>query len=388
MNNNGYINSADAVYAEKAREKRVTEYCDIFKGIIRECKLFLYAQVVVYLIMAYLLFWVILGAKDLFQPLVSVMFPVAALAVTVVKRDMKGNLIGLGTDVVSIAAFLYLHVMDAPVMVLLLASLIIHGVRAEKIYCHERIKELYGYSRFSSFDICNQILGESSYADGIIADYESVFDNELMKYERTSHYVSPKLKKIQTAAAAAVIAGIVALVISSSVMGKIKGAQSIDSIGNKTGGSVKGSVTQIFDVSGIGTDSLTDDEYWVTFGGEQVLFVVPGPSKSDFEALMRFQHPEKFDPDLSGDVKASDKPVEFVGEIVKADDGKYSDDKITVAKQQKDKSSLPFNTKYYIRIYNTSFFGILQKIGIILFVLGAAAWAGVIVMENLESRRY
>ena len=121
------------------------------------------------------------------------------------------------------------------------------------------------------------------------------------------------------------------------------------------------------------------------FGDEQVCFSVSGAKKDDFDALTLYQHPDKY---TVGKVKASDKPVEFVGMIVKADDSKYSGYRLTPTAQQQKKSDLEFNTTYYIQVYNVGAFELIQKIGIIVFIAAALLWTGVIVMGNLESRKY
>lgn len=381
-------NRFGGVYADKVRDDSITKCCDVFRGIVRRNKLFLYAQLIVYLLLGYEVLMAMLSVRYLVQGGVCLIFTLAALAVTVVKRDMKGDLVGLGIDVAAIAVFMYFRLVDSATMILFLASMIIHGIRAEKIYCYDRIKDLYGFSRFNSFDICNQVLGDDDFADSIIASYENAFDNELMKYERASHYVPPLFKKIQTLSACAVVAGIAALVVSSVVTAKVNGAQKIDKIGAKTGGAVKGTVTQILDVKSYSTDSLTDEEYWVTFGGEQVCFSVPSEHKEKFESLLKYQHPEKFDADMSSDVKPSSKPIEFTGEIVKADDSKYADSRLDPSKQAKENSDLEFNTRYYIKLYSTAFYNTLQKIGIALIIIGAVAWAATILLGSLEKRRY
>jgi hypothetical protein len=329
----------------------------------------------------------ILGAKYLAQPLVSSLFPVSALAVTVIKRDKKGNLIALGIDVVSVAVFLFFRTFDVLSVLFLLASFIFHAVRAEKIHCYDRIKNLYGFSRFNSFDICNQVLGDTYFADSVIESYEEAFDDSLMRYERSSHYVPPVFKKIQVAAIGAVLAGVCAAVFSSAMTGKVKGAENVTSISDRTGGAVKGTITRIFDVQGVSIDGTTDDQYWVTFGKEQVSFSVPGSLKSKFASLNRHQHPEQFDDDDMS-VEPSSEPIEFVGEICRADDSKYSDENIKPSKQALEKSDLPFNTKYYVKIYSISFYKTIQKVGIALIIIGAAAWAATILLGSLENRRY
>lgn len=388
MKDKGYADQLDAVYANKIRDDKITKCCDIFRGIVRSTKRFLYAQVAVYLLLAYSVFWATLGSKDFAKPVMCVLCPLAGLVLTIVKRDIKGDLIGLGIDVVMTAVFLYFRVMDISGFLFIASSVVIHGVRAEKISCYNRIKDLYGFSRFNSFDICNQVLGDDGFADGIVSSYERAFDDRLMQYERSSHYVPPLFKKVQTISAAAIIAGVAAMVVASSVMGKVKGAQSVTEIGSKTGGSVKGSVTQIFDVKAYGTDSFTEDEFWVSFGGEQVCFVVPKSKSAEFRALLIYQHPEYAEDDLLSDAKPSSKPIAFVGQIVKADDSKYAERKLTVTPQTQQNSDLPFNTSYYIEIYNTGLFEKLQSVGVILMLVGAAAWVCVIVAGSLENKRF
>lgn len=387
MRKNGF-EPIDAVRADKVREENITQCCDIFRGIVKSTKLFLYAQIAIYLLLADSVFWVGLSAREFFQPMVSFLFPLAALVVTVIKRDVKGNLIGLGIDIASIPMFIYLRVMDIPEVLFILVSVIVHGVRAEKLYCMERIKDLYGYSRFNSFDICNQVLGDDSFADSIVFSYEGAFDNELMKYERSSHYIPPFFRRIQTAAMVAVLAAIGILAFVSTVAGRFDRAQSVSNISDRTSGAVKGKVTQIFDIKSYGTDSFTNDEYWVTFGGEQVCFSVPKAHKAEFEALMRYQHPESFDSDIKSSVKPSSKSVEFVGEIVKADTSKYADNRLTVSDKERERSQLPFNTKYYIKVYDGGFYSTLKTIGVILMIVGIIAWIGTLAVGAFENKRY
>lgn len=387
MKNKGYSQTVSAVYADKVRDDRITKCCDIFRGIVRANKTFLYAQIINYLLLAYSVWVSIYGARFLAQPIVSALFPLSALVVCAVKRDTKGNLIAIGIDVVSIAVFLYFRVFDALSVLFMLASFIIHAMRAEKLYCHSKIKNLYGYSRFNSFDICNQVLGDDSLTDSIIASYEDAFDDRVMKFERSSHYVPPLFKKLQLVSMIAVLAGVVAAVLASAAVGRANGAVKVDSVKDRTSGYVKGTVTQIYDVQGIGLDSATDSTYWVTFGGEQVCFSVPQSYKDKFESLFRYQHPGDYDID-NDSVKPSANPIEFTGEIVKADSSKYAQSSIEPSQRAKEGSALAFNTGYYIKVYSTAFYNTLQKIGIALIIIGAIVWAGTILLGSLENKRY
>lgn len=384
------MNHADpvnAIAAQKQRDNRITACCDIFKGIVRANKTFLYAQIINYLLLAHSVWVSIYGARFLAQPIVSALFPLSALVVCAVKRDTKGNLIAIGIDVVSIAVFLYFRVFDPLSVLFMLASFIIHAMRAEKLYCHSKIKNLYGYSRFNSFDICNQVLGDDSLTDSIIASYEDAFDDRVMKFERSSHYVPPLFKKLQLISVIAVLAGVTAAVFASAAIGSAKNAVRVDSIKDRKEGTVKGKVTQIFDVDSIGLDSATDSTYWVTFGGEQVCFSVPQSYKDKFESLFRYQHPGDYDID-DDSVKPSANPIEFTGEIVKADSSKYAQSSIEPSQRAKEGSALAFNTGYYIKVYSTAFYNTLQKIGIALIIIGAIVWAGTILLGSLENKRY
>lgn len=69
-------------------------------------------------------------------------------------------------------------------------------------------------------------------------------------------------------------------------------------------------------------------------------------------------------------------------------DSKYSDENIKPSKQALEKSDLPFNTKYYVKIFSISFYKTIQKVGIALIIIGAAAWAATILLGSLENRRY
>lgn len=387
MKNKGYSQTVSAVYADKVRDDRITACCDIFKGIVRANKTFLYAQIINYLLLSHSIFWCVFTSKELFRLTAAMLFPLAALAVTVIKRDIKGNLAAAGIDVVSIAVLLYFRAFDALSVLFMLASLIIHAIRAEKIYCLSRVKNLYGYSRFNSFDICNQVLGDDSYADNIIASYEDAFDDTVMRFERSSHYVPPLFKKLQLISVIAVLAGVTAAVFASAAIGSAKNAVRVDSIKDRKEGTVKGKVTQIFDVDSIGLDSATDSTYWVTFGGEQVCFSVPQSYKDKFESLFRYQHPGDYDID-NDSVKPSSKPIDFIGKIVKADNSKYSENRIEPSAKAKEKSTVAFNTGYYIKVYSTAFYNTLQKIGIALIIIGAIVWAGTILLGSLENKRY
>lgn len=387
MKNMNHADPVNALAAQKQRDNRITACCDIFKGIVRANKTFLYAQIINYLLLAYSVWVSIYGARFLAQPIVSALFPLSALVVCAVKRDTKGNLIAIGIDVVSIAVFLYFRVFDALSVLFMLASFIIHAMRAEKLYCYSKIKNLYGYSRFNSFDICNQVLGDDSYADSIIASYEDAFDDTVMRFERSSHYVPPLFKKLQLISVIAVLAGVTAAVFASAAIGRANGAVKVDSVKDRTSGYVKGTVTQIYDVQGIGLDSATDSTYWVTFGGEQVCFSVPQSYKDKFESLFRYQHPGDYDID-NDSVKPSANPIEFTGEIVKADSSKYAQSSIEPSQRAKEGSALAFNTGYYIKVYSTAFYNTLQKIGIALIIIGAVVWAGTIALGSLENKRY
>ncbi len=387
MKNKGYSQTVSAVYADKVRDDRITKCCDIFRGIVRSNKTFFYAQLISYLLLSYSIFWCVFTSKELFRLTAAMLFPLAALAVTVIKRDIKGNLAAAGIDVVSIAVLLYFRAFDALSVLFMLASLIIHAIRAEKIYCLSRVKNLYGYSRFNSFDICNQVLGDDSYADNIIASYEDAFDDTVMRFERSSHYVPPLFKKLQLVSMIAVLAGVTAAVFASAAIGSAKNAVRVDSIKDRKEGTVKGKVTQIFDVDSIGLDSATDSTYWVTFGGEQVCFSVPQSYKDKFESLFRYQHPGDYDID-NDSVKPSSKPIDFIGKIVKADNSKYSENRIEPSAKAKEKSTVAFNTSYYIKVFSTAFYNTLQKIGIALIIIGAIVWAGTILLGSLENKRY
>lgn len=387
MKNMNHADPVNALAAQKQRDNRITACCDIFRGIVRANKTFLYAQIINYLLLAYSVWVSIYGARFLAQPIVSALFPLSALVVCAVKRDTKGNLIAIGIDVVSIAVFLYFRVFDALSVLFMLASFIIHAMRAEKLYCHSRVKNLYGYSRFNSFDICNQVLGDDSLTDSIIASYEDAFDDTVMRFERSSHYVPPLFKKLQMLSVIAVLAGVTAAVFAQAAMGSAKNAVKVDSIKDRKEGTVKGKVTQIFDVDGIGLDSASDSAYWVTFGGEQVYFSVPESLKKDFAALHRAQHPTSFDDDDTS-VKPSSKPIDFIGKIVKADNSKYSENRIEPSAKAKEKSTVAFNTSYYIKVFSTAFYNTLQKIGIALIIIGAVVWAGTIALGSLENKRY
>lgn len=387
MKNMNHADPVNAIAAQKQRDNRITACCDIFKGIVRANKTFLYAQIINYLLLAHSVWVSIYGARFLAQPIVSALFPLSALVVCAVKRDTKGNLIAIGIDVVSIAVFLYFRVFDPLSVLFMLASFIIHAMRAEKLYCHSKIKNLYGYSRFNSFDICNQVLGDDSLTDSIIASYEDAFDDRVMKFERSSHYVPPLFKKLQLISVIAVLAGVTAAVFASAAIGSAKNAVRVDSIKDRKEGTVKGKVTQIFDVDSIGLDSATDSTYWVTFGGEQVCFSVPQSYKDKFESLFRYQHPGDYDID-NDSVKPSANPIEFTGEIVKADSSKYAQSSIEPSQRAKEGSALAFNTGYYIKVYSTAFYNTLQKIGIALIIIGAIVWAGTILLGSLENKRY
>ena len=387
MKNMNHADPVNALAAQKQRDNRITACCDIFKGIVRANKTFLYAQIINYLLLAHSVWVSIYGARFLAQPIVSALFPLSALVVCAVKRDTKGNLIAIGIDVVSIAVFLYFRVFDALSVLFMLASFIIHAIRAEKIYCLSRVKNLYGYSRFNSFDICNQVLGDDSLTDSIIASYEDAFDDTVMRFERSSHYVPPLFKKLQLVSMIAVLAGVVAAVFASAAIGSAKNAVRVDSIKDRKEGTVKGKVTQIFDVDSIGLDSATDSTYWVTFGGEQVCFSVPQSYKDKFESLFRYQHPGDYDID-NDSVKPSANPIEFTGEIVKADSSKYAQSSIEPSQRAKEGSALAFNTGYYIKVYSTAFYNTLQKIGIALIIIGVIVWAGTILLGSLENKRY
>ncbi len=387
MKNMNHADPVNALAAQKQRDNRITACCDIFKGIVRANKTFLYAQIINYLLLAYSIFWCVFTSKELFRLTAAMLFPLAALAVTVIKRDIKGNLAAAGIDVVSIAVLLYFRAFDALSVLFMLASFIIHAMRAEKLYCHSKIKNLYGYSRFNSFDICNQVLGDDSLTDSIIASYEDAFDDRVMKFERSSHYVPPLFKKLQLVSMIAVLAGVVAAVFASAAIGSAKNAVRVDSIKDRKEGTVKGKVTQIFDVDSIGLDSATDSTYWVTFGGEQVCFSVPQSYKDKFESLFRYQHPGDYDID-NDSVKPSSNPIEFTGEIVKADSSKYAQSSIEPSQRAKEGSALAFNTGYYIKVYSTAFYNTLQKIGIALIIIGAIVWAGTILLGSLENKRY
>ena len=126
----------------------------------------------------------------------------------------------------------------------------------------------------------------------------------------------------------------------------------------------------------------------MTFGGEQVCFSVPKAHKAEFEALMRYQHPESFDSDIKSSVKPSSKSVEFVGEIVKADTSKYADNRLTVSDKERERSQLPFNTKYYIKVYDGGFYSTLKTIGVILMIVGIIAWIGTLAVGAFENKRY
>ena len=52
------------------------------------------------------------------------------------------------------------------------------------------------------------------------------------------------------------------------------------------------------------------------------------------------------------------------------------------------RSDLPFNTKYYIKLYSTGLWNIIQTVGIVLIVIGAAAWAVVIFIGSRENNKY
>lgn len=379
--------AVDAVMVRKYREDRITNCCDIFKGIVRNTKVFMLVQLVIYLLLAYSLFMGVLGARKLIRPVVCTLFPLAGAAVTIVKRNKLGNIVGAGIDVASIAVILFFRMMELPEMILILASLVVHAVRAEKIYCYDLIKDLYGFSRFYSFDICNRVADDDFKAQSILESYDSVFDNELMKYERSSHYIPPLFKRIQTAAVCALIVGTVALTISMAVLGKARKAEEITELGSRKGGSVKGSVTQIFDMKSHGS-GLAEDEYWVPMGGEQVCFVVPGEYRDSFRALYVFCHPDKQGSGEFVEVKPKEDGIKFTGEICKVDTSEYAESDLRPAPQMEQRSDLPFNTKYYIKLYSTGLWNIIQTVGIVLIVIGAAAWAVVIFIGSRENNKY
>jgi hypothetical protein len=117
MKNTNRADPVNALAAQKQRDNRITACCDIFRGIVRANKTFLYAQIINYLLLAYSVWTSIYGARFLAQPIVSALLPLSALAVCAVKRDTKGNLIAIGIDVVSIAVFLYFRVFDALIII-------------------------------------------------------------------------------------------------------------------------------------------------------------------------------------------------------------------------------------------------------------------------------
>lgn len=387
MKSNNYGGSVDAIAAQKRRDDRITACCDIFRGIVRANKVLLYAQVICYALLIYSVIMFALGAKSMAQPFVSGLFPVGALAVCVIKREQKGNLIALGIDVAAIAVFLYFRVFDVLTALLMATSIIIHALRAEKLYCIDKIQNLYGYSRFNSFDICNRVLGDDDFADSIISAYEYALDDGVMRYERSSHYVPPLFKKLQTLSIAAVLIGTVAAVVAASATARVHGAVKVDSIKDKTSGAVKGTVTNVYDVQSYGLDSATESEYWVNFGGEMVCFSVPDSLKEKFEARFRYDNPGKYDPDNKS-VEPSSEHIEFIGEVCRVDDSKYSQSSLTVADTKKAGTDLEFNTSYYIKVHSSKFYNTLKTVGIALIIIGAVVWAGTLVMGALENKRY
>lgn len=387
MKSNIYSDPVNAVAAQKQRDNRITACCDIFRGIVRASKVLLYAQVIVYLLLIYSMFMLALSAKTMTQPLVCALFPVGAAAVSIVKRGQKGNLIALGIDVVSIVVFMYFRAFDVISALFTAASFVIHALRAEKLYCVDKIKDLYGYSRFNSFDICNAVLGDDSYADSIISSYENALDDGVMRYERSSHYMPPLFKKLQALSVGAILIGLIAVVVSAAAMGRVHGAVKVDSIKTRTSGAVKGTVTNVYDIQSYGLDSASDSEYWVNLGGEMVCFSVPDSLKEKFEARFRHDHPNSYDND-DDSVKPSAEPIEFIGEICAVDDSEYSKNTLEVTAKTKEGTTLSFNTRYYIKVYSSKFYNALQKTGVAFIIIGAVVWGGTLVMGALENKRY
>ena len=387
MNNIWNRSAVSTVGAAKLRDDRLTMYCDIFRRIVRSTRQYLCVQIITYLLMSYCMFWSLMNAKGLIELLLYAFFPIAGIIVTAGRRDMKGNLIGMIIDVVSVAVYLYYHAMGVPQLVFLSGSLVIHSIRAQKLYCLSLIKDLYGFPRFSSFDICNYITGDDRFADTVALSYERVFDNELMKYERSRHFIPRFFKKLQLVAVAAIVMGVGAVCFASSVTGKIKAAENVNSIANKTSGAVKGNVTRIQSVKSYGVEGLTDDEYWVSFGGQQVCFSVPQSKTDAFEAMLSYQHPGEFHSRRKKGIRPSSEPIDFVGEVVSIDDSEKTKSKLEAAGITAENASA-YNKDYYIRVYSTSFYETVQRIGTLTLIIGAFVWSGTILLGSLEKRRF
>ena len=62
MKNTNHADPVNALAAQKQRDNRITACCDIFRGIVRANKTFLYAQIINYLLLAYSVWVSIYGA--------------------------------------------------------------------------------------------------------------------------------------------------------------------------------------------------------------------------------------------------------------------------------------------------------------------------------------
>lgn len=359
---------------EKAQEDYIQSTCFRLAKIKKKGKVFLTIQLLVDLYLLTGLFAELISSFYAF-PLITLALIILKAIITIVKHDNISCIICTILNAVSFALAITFAIVDYNTTAAFIIAFIIYGLRIKQCILEKKIDSFYGYPTFNSFYVINEIKKDDYLCQEVIAEYNSIDNDTLLKSEIRKEKMSPLIYAAHLFGAAAFVVGILVLCNGLIISARVKNASKISSISTSENGDYfSGWTNEICGMSTAGMDKSAEDIYWCTFGEECVTIKVPQQYKEQFAMLYNHYAEENDIQQYSGYIGISgisQEKISFTGMI--RNTNKYDFNTINT-KALKTKTDARVITDKYIEVISQDTLGRKINIGIIITFLSAAVY--------------